>query len=249
MLPRYLLAPTLLFAWQVAPVGIVRDESGSLRVAFGGALGEYEEQSFNCSTGETDRQRVTYRTVGGSAEYRPAESMLRVEAHAGGVSPDGNAGRVSGSVTRGWYATGLVAMEDQRVGYGLGIAYLPAPVFDLNSGPDHNIRPTAYLRVGRTERFHGRIDVNTPDIPGAMPDKTRISVGQGWGSVDRFSWRVSVSETHFPDSVDDWRLGAAIAVPTGRGFVLGAAVSSFDTGKSAGLFAQYRFGRKVRGTP
>lgn len=249
MLPRYLLGPTLLLAWQVAPVGVVRDESGGLKLAFGGALGDYEEQSFNCATGESDQQRVTYRTVGGSVEYGPAESPMRVEAHVGGVSPSENAGMVAGPVTRGWYATGLVAMEQPRVGYGLGIAFLPTPFFDLDSRTDHDVRPAAYLRVGRTERLHGRIDVNTPEIPGAMPDKTRFSVGQGWGSVDRFAWRVSVSETRFPPTEDNYRLGAAVGVPTGLGFMLGASVSSFDTGKSAGLFAQYRFGRKAQGTP
>ncbi|MFN2316305.1 MAG: hypothetical protein ABR551_04340 [Gemmatimonadales bacterium] len=244
MLPRYLLAPTLLFAWQVAPVGIVRDESGGLRVAFGGALGDYEEQSLNCATGETGRQRVTYRTVGGSAEYRSAESPLRVEAHAGGVSPDQNAGKVGGSVTRGWYASGLVAIENQRMGFGLGVTSLPAPSFDINANSARDVHPAAYLRLGRTERFHGRIDVNTPEIPGAMPDLMRVSVGQGWGSVDRFSWQVSASETHFPPTGESGRFGAAISVPIRRGFLVGAAVSRLENGKTAGIFLRHGFGWK-----
>lgn len=242
MLPRHLLAPVLLFAWQVAPVGIVKDESGGLRLALGGALGDYEERSPNCAGEILEEQRVSYRTVGGSAEYRVPKSLVRVEAHVGSISAGEEAGAVSGFAARGWHASGLLNYEERGVGLGFGLASLPVGTPIEAAQTDRELQPAVYLRISRAERVHSRVDVNTPELPGMAPDRTRLSVGQGWGAVDRFSWRLSYSETHFPPTSDERRYGAAMAVPIGRGLMFGGSFSGYDRGTAGGVFVRYRPG-------
>lgn len=85
MLARYWIAPVGLFVLQVAPVGVKLDSTGRYRLAFGAALGSYEETSTDCEGNILERQKFKFHTVGGEAEAYVAPKV-RVAAHAGSMS-------------------------------------------------------------------------------------------------------------------------------------------------------------------
>src|SRR4029077_11470734 len=102
----------------VAPVGVKMDETGRFRLAFGAALGSYQETSTDCDGNVLDRQNFKFHTVGGEAEAYVAPK-IRLTAHAGnmtttpGVSDQGQ--QLAGPF-QGFFGGALLAYEGEKSG-------------------------------------------------------------------------------------------------------------------------------------
>ena len=125
MLARYWIAPLGLFMLQVSPVDIRPDETGRYRIAFGAALGNYEERSIACDGSVIARQQFKLHTVGGEAEAYVAPKV-RVAAHAGSMSTTPDPGQQLAPPYEGFFGGAMVAYEGEKAGGASGSARCPA---------------------------------------------------------------------------------------------------------------------------
>lgn len=242
MLPRYLIGPAVLLLWQAAPVGVVTDEGGRLRLAFGAALGSYEELRLGCAGEEVEVQEVTYESVGGSVEYWPNQ-RVRLEVQAGTMVSDAGEGSVVATPYGGWHGRALVAVEGRRVGVGGSLAVLPWHPFE----EDRTVLPGVYLRVGSRDGLQGRLEFGGMAFPGAPPESYRFALGGGLGRGQQISWQLSAGGSEYPASRDLLEnYSARLGVPVTAVLELGAGASVQDGGFGLGIFGRFRAPPPVR---
>jgi hypothetical protein len=241
MLPRYWLAPAMLFAIQVAPVGVVRESNGRLRIAVGGEFGSYENQFVNCSGETVGRQTVRFRTVGGEAEAW-IKPTVRVMGYGGDMTATGTSGSNLDPAYEGGFGGGLVALEGRKLGIGLGVSVAP----DQDVVGTSRTWAMPYLRFGALDRVHLRLDANGPGTPGGPPERFRLSLARGYGMERRVAWRFGLGVGFFPTESDDvsGNLSGEIGIPLNRYLDLGLGGSyRAPNGGNAGGFGRIHLGR------
>lgn len=244
MLGKYWLAPAALFALQVAPVGARVDSTGRFHLAFGAALGSYEERSVDCEGTVLSKQRFKHRNLGGEVEGWVAPT-IRVAAHAGHMSTTPDAGEQLAEPTVGFYGGALVAQENAKVGFGIGISSQPTGDSESPDGASRQkIVPMGYGRLGTLDGPHLRVEAGGTASPGAPPDIARLGIGYGLGRQRRVGFRFDVGGAAFPHTQSRLSLGAMLRVPLGNSLDLGvAAAFRQPSGGNVGVFGRVGFGK------
>lgn len=244
MLEKYWLAPAALFAVQVAPVAARVDSTGRFHLAFGAAMGSYEERSVDCEGTVLSKQRFKHRTVGGEVEGWVAPTV-RVAAHAGHMSTTPDPGEQLAEPIVGFYGGALVAREGAKEGGGVVIS--TQPIGDSESpdgGSRRKIVPMGYARLGRLDGPHLRVEAGGTASPGAPPDNARLGIGYGLGRQRKVGFRFDVGSAAFPHTESRLSLGAMLRVPLGNSLDLGvAAAFRQPSGGNVGVFGRVGFGK------
>jgi hypothetical protein len=182
----------IIVLWQ-APVGPVPGPDGSIGFLFGGGLDQFVTE-FGCD-GPTQTASQKYRLAAAEADY-DLSRVVRVEAVGGGVrwEPQDVVGWPMPEKSSGVFGQLNVRGDWQRWGLGAGVLVLPDMNHDTNAGYDtrtqgYTAKPSAYLRYGPGESFHGRLDVTPPNVLGAQ---VPARIGVGWNAInrDRVAWFV-----------------------------------------------------------
>jgi len=242
-IPRYALAPAILFALQTAPVAVVPDSNGWYRIAVGAEAGSYLEQRLSCAGEVLDEERVRLRSVGGELEVWLAP-QVRIAGHAGQVwaNPEGG-GRIAPGY-EGFFGGALIAYEGSNLGIGGGIASVPvgSPHYDPSAAV-----PLGYLRLGRLDKLSARVEIGGPAAPGAPPDLLRIGLGSGQGWLRKPSWEVYFGRADFPFQGGGGIVGARAAGPASRAFDVGIAGAwRGPIGGNVGVFGRVHLGKRGR---
>jgi hypothetical protein len=204
-------APALLVLWQAAPVQADLDEMGRFRFALGFSVGGYTREYVNCA-GETQRNfENTYSVIGGNAEAWVTPNV-RVSASGGVLRALADSGALSAS--EGGFGNLLAAREGEMFGIGGGLQLFPPST--VGDGTD--LAPAFYLRLGKRDGVHFRIDGTESAAPGTPP-ATRIGIASGFGRENRprlfgglgFFWPFSQGEENDPTFVT-----AELGWPIGR---------------------------------
>ncbi len=173
---RLWCAPALLLLYQAAPRPFL-DEVGHLRLALGLTRGGYHDERFDCAGNLTSSTPEGYHAEGGQAEAWLGHKF-RLGGALGRLSGSGDSqldphGATFGSV--------ILAYESNKLGLGGGLAYWPER-FGGNGRT-----PALYLRIGRIDKVHFRVDENTSAGPGAPP-AYRVGIGKGYGPGSPTRW-------------------------------------------------------------
>jgi hypothetical protein len=228
MRTRHLAAPFVLLYWQLGPIPQpLTEPDGTVRWSVSGmaAGGQWEDATFDCDGNLTSSEAIKYRDIGGRVDIEEPRSGLRFTAVAG------SARRSSASVPNGMaynqsVATygGMVAWEGRHVGLGGGVLHDPDGV-DL---------PSVYLRLGRRETAHFRMEVEPLS-------ETRMQAGafrSGVGFKDGF---VGVTFSPYLEKFSQIALFGDINVPLARNLDLrlagtaGPGIETAQWGIGAGL--------------
>ncbi|MDX1450647.1 MAG: hypothetical protein R3246_16485 [Acidimicrobiia bacterium] len=141
-----LRTPSLLLSWALAPPMVVQSDTGQVRFAIGGAVGQYEVVTRDCEGRAISSRPVEFDSYGAKVDWLPPRHPFRVSAFGGVSSVAGTEFDADGP-----HGGAVVAFEGRRIGIGVGPVWLPG----------HDIVPSIYLRLGdRPDNF--RIDVFAP---------------------------------------------------------------------------------------
>lgn len=172
-------APAFLLLYQVAPVQAHLDEIGRIRIALGFSRGRYEDQQLECGS-VVGRAPVSRSVIGGQAELWASRSLR--------FSADGGVQRVSSDsawadVGNGAFGSLLLGYEGKHAGIGGGVTTWPARSDD----PSHHVLPSLYLRLGRADKLHFRLDDNASSAPGSPPGY-RLGLASGYAERWQPRW-------------------------------------------------------------
>lgn len=234
-------APALLLLWQTAPVQVGLDEVGKFRVALGWSAGNYEDQRFDCAGNVTDRAPVGWRTVGATAEVWP-DRQLRVSGSLGFI--DASSDSAWAHLHEGWHGGVLLAREGGTFGIGAGLFTIP-----LRNGEPAPVDVAFYLRFGRQDRVHFRMEGPEMSRPGAPPGG-RLGIGYGHGLSQGPRVFVGMGFRPMPDSWNDPPgLVTELGLPLGRLRPIIAAslrANERQTDWEVGMGVEMRLGKGVR---
>jgi len=221
----------LLLIWQVAPVAVERDSTGSVQLTLGFGGGQFEQRSINCAGDVTDSWPVGFRTAGAQVDAWP-NRRFRLSTFGGLYMTESNHRPYGGF---------QLAAEGQKVGLGIGAAHSPFAEFE-------GTVPSGYVRFGNIDRAHFRFDVFpvTP-VLGVTGDVFRTGVGFNQGQVHGTRGFLGVSIGPYADQAYGGGIFAELYQPVGRRLSVGVLGSYrlsedyFDAGLGIGL--RYHFGR------
>lgn len=201
MHPRLWCAPALLLLYQAAPRPFL-DEVGHLRLALGVSRGAYRDEEFDCAGNVTRSSPVRYHAVSGQVEVWPREKfrMAISFGRLGGSSDSANI-----DLRTATFGSILLAYEGRNLGLGAGFASWPD-----NFGSTGSL-PALYLRAGRIDKLHFRVDENASAAPGAPPSY-RLGIGKGYGPGQGSRWFLGLHV--YPFGADDGvSLGGELGIP------------------------------------
>lgn len=183
--------PAFLLVYQVAPVQAHLDEIGRIRIALGFSGGRYDDQQIACDGSVIRSAPVTYSVVGGQAEVWASRS-LRFAAGGGVLLTASDSIRVA--LSKGTFGSLLLAYEGKHVGIGGGVTTWPGStkVYGAGSEPrelveSSRVLPSVYLRLGRANKIHFRIDDNASSAPGSLPGY-RFGIASGYAAEWQPRW-------------------------------------------------------------
>lgn len=238
---RYWLAPTILLLLQSAPVTLTRDPRTGLRLALGGAAGEYEEQGVNCNGDVIARERRRFGTAGAEASGRLSRTT-RMTGHAGYMWTGSEPGSTLAPPFRGFFGGVMAGLDDDKLAMGLGISTAPGGVDTLTGATSQRVLPMGFVRLGALDNIHFRVEVGGPPAPGSPPELGRAGLGFRLGEERRLGFRLDLGVSDFPlgDGENHLQLDALVRWPLGRAFDLGFLGSLRDpAGGNVGFFAQF----------
>ena len=201
MHPRLWCAPALLLLYQAAPRPVL-DEVGHLRLALGITRGGYHDEEFDCAGNVTRSSPVRYHAVSGQAEVWPGEKV-RLALALGRLSGSSDSSDID--LRAATFGSVLLAYEGRNLGLGVGFAAWPD-----NFGSTGNL-PAFYLRAGRIDKLHFRIDENASAAPGAPPSY-RVGFGKGYGPGWGSRWFLGLHAYPFGNS-NGVSVGGELALP------------------------------------
>jgi len=219
-----------LFAWQVAPVAVVPDSTGRVRLSVATGTGEWENASFDCEGRVTDAISVPSRSTGGRLDLHLDDGLSHITVVGGRTWTD------DPLMAQGAYFGGLYAAEVQKAGVALGV------IRRGRASGDTEIRPTFLLRLGDVDRAHLRFDIypasETPTLSGDL----RVGVGFGQGRRRKLSGFVGLGRGPYQEKAEQSVLTADLGVPVGgfldvllRGYLGGRSTDARQWGAGAGL--------------
>jgi hypothetical protein len=246
MLPRYFVGPALLLLWQIAPVSVVQDPAGRLRLSFGATVGAYEERTLDCAGQVTRRQQVKFKAVGGEAEYQISPDW-RLEVQGGSMSSDPQAGTIVVEPYEGAFGKAMVAYDGNVVGAGVGLALHPGNPWN-NPSAGARLLPATFFRLGSRTGFQGVMETGGSAYPGGPPNLVRFGVGYEGGAGRGAAVRLSLAIQDFPmQGRSDPGTNLRVVVPVASGFDLGGGVSTHTGGMSGGVFGRVTIGGRYGG--
>jgi len=198
--PRLWCAPALLLLYQAAPRPFV-DEVGRLRLALGVTRGGYRDEEFDCAGNLTRSSPVRYHSVSGQAEAWLG-AKLRL---AGAVGRFGGSSDSLLDLRTATFGSVILAYEGAKLGLGGGVAHWPERFG--GSGPI----PALYLRIGRVDKMHFRVDENASAAPG-MPPGYRVGIGSGYGPSRETRWFLGLNAYPFGNN-DGVSFGGELGLP------------------------------------
>jgi hypothetical protein len=247
MAMRIWMAPVGLFLLQAAPVGLAQDQDGRYRLAFGAALGGYEERSVNCEGDVIARNKVKFHTVGGEAEVKLSPDV-RLTAHAGTMSATPDPGTQLAFPYEGAYGGAMVAAEGARTGFGAGISFMPrGRTGDFESA--RRAWPMFHLRIGPIEKVHVLLETGGTAAPGLPPDLARVGLGGSFAGNARARYRFDLGVEEFPVLNEDGGGSGhfQVSLPVARSVNLGVVGSVYFRGSPGiGVFGSTSFGGPPR---
>jgi hypothetical protein len=176
--------PLLLLLWQAAPVNVVPDSSGRVRVSLAFGAGAYQSkvEQMSCETGEVTK--VSTKEGGWTTGTAEVEAWPTNTIRANVVTTQIRAGR--GAPDR-FTTAGLVAAEWRHVGVGAGFVH--------GSGADPFTTPLVYFRLADLDKRHFRVEIAVPEPP--VPARTwlRIGTGKNLGRRGGARWMTGVAMT------------------------------------------------------
>jgi len=236
--------PLLLLLYQAAPLGVQQDSLGRYRVSVGYGTGQWEHEQFSCDGELLSSTPVRHHSAGAQIDAWP-NRQLRLTAFAGttrstvGATIATDPDYSSPYIERydGRFGGALMAYEGQKVGVGIGPTRLPGP---------GGTRTAYYIRLGKLDAGHLRIDVMSPNP--ALPSMSwgRIGIGVNNGHLRRVGGFMGVgfgppgyndkvglvAEMHFPivrhftgqlhaltgsgENATQWNLGVGLRYDFGR---------------------------------
>lgn len=209
-----LLAPLALVVADLNPIQVVPDSTGGFRVSLGGSFGQYEGRELGCSNEVLDSWSVPQRAISGEFEARPSSSS-RVSIWVALDGPDLNLTTYGAQLAGEWMYGGV----------GIGVArtlsqeYADYPYDSRYSWwAPYETLPSIYLRAGREDQVHFRVDVAPPSVYGSAAGRARMGLAsnQGWNAGTRFQGGISMSTT--ADGAYMVGVYADAAVPVTRGW-------------------------------
>jgi hypothetical protein len=203
--PRLWCAPALLLLYQAAPRPSL-DEVGHLRLALGVSRGGYRDEEFDCAGNLTRSSPVRYHTVAGQAEMWTGKSF-RVAAALGSMAASSDSTGLD--LRTSAFGSVLAAYEGAKFGIGGGIDFWPT-----NFGGAHNV-PAIYLRAGRADKLHARVDELASAAPGAPPSY-RLGFASGYGGGSGTRWFLGVQLYPFGAN-SGASLGGELGIPIRAG--------------------------------
>jgi hypothetical protein len=194
--------------YQVAPVQPHLDEIGRIRIALGFSGGRYEDQRLGCAGNVIRSAPVSYSVVGGQAEVWASRS-LRVSAGGGVVR--GSSDSAWADAVRGSFGSLLLGYEGQKVGIGGGLTTWPG---DRSDEPSQ-LLPSFYLRVGRADKLHVRLDDNASSAPGS-PAGYRLGLASGYAEGWQPRWFAGFLARAVDQGNFSPALGGELGLPIGK---------------------------------
>jgi hypothetical protein len=224
MYPRYLNAPLLLLLWQVAPVDVVRDDGGRLRVSVAGGAGEYAFQNYDpvpgggCYgfPGRSSRTEARDYESRGVSLIVWAKNTIRILTAAGSVKDD------TGE-RRGAFGAAQAVLEKEKFGVGLGLASF--------GGQERIVEPSASARLGPLDGLSLRADYRQPEAGMGLIGGPRVGIGFNQGTRRRGNFFVGIATTPVPDGAK--RVGGFVELGLPLGFLdrkAGISVRRFMSG-------------------
>jgi len=172
---RHLAAPFILLYWQLGPIPRpVPEPDGTVHWSVSGmaARGQWEDASFDCDGNLSSSQAAAYKDIGGRLDVEMPEG-IRFSAVAGNSQHTSSYYSGSGydySVTT-W--GGMVAWEGSRIGLGAGVV----------RDQDGQNQPSIYLRTGRRDKVHFRMEAEPITETRMMAGVARFGVGFKYGAA------------------------------------------------------------------
>lgn len=210
MRPYHLSALFILLYWQLGPLPQrTVDSAGQVRwsVSAMAGKGQWEDASFDCDGNLVSAVPAKYQDIGVRVDVEsPGTSPVRLTLAAGSSRHTGDFGGtpVTGSATT----------------YGAQLAWEPRPIgigFGVVRDETGELLPSTYLRVGRRDRVHLRLESAPPSETRLMAGVFRAGIGFKNGTVglgfgpyaEKTSQAVVFGDFNLPLSRSvDLRLGA-----------------------------------------
>ena len=167
MRPIHLSAFLILLYWQLGPLPAASvDTTGKVRWAISSmaSAGTWEAASFDCNGDLVDSHAAPYRDIGARVDRMDPRSGLRVSAVGGITHRSDPYSYYGGTAT---FAGIQFALENPRLGLGAGVVsaqYEPA-------------EPSLYLRLGRADHSHFRMEINPLSETRSFASAMRAGVG------------------------------------------------------------------------
>jgi len=224
---RHLAAPFVLLYWQLGPIPQpVTEPDGAVHWSVSGmaAQGQWEDASFDCDGTLTSSEANKFSDIGGRVDVESPQG-IRFTAVAGSARrssvpvPNGTAYEYS-TMTYG----ALVAWEASHIGMGGGIIH----------DPDGLNAPSVYLRIGRRDVAHLRMEVEPMTETRMMAGVVRTGVGFKQGFV-------GLAFSPYLEKFSQTTIFGDVNVPVTRGVdvrlagMAGPGIRTFQWGLGAGL--------------
>ena len=202
--------PLLLLLYQAAPVNVRQDSLGRYRISVGYGTGQWQNERFSCDGQLLSATPVRHHSAGIQVEAWP-DNHVRITGFAGvtrstvgaTVATDPEYSSPYIEQYDGTFGGALLAYEGEKFGIGIGKTRIPGA---SSLGTAH------YLRVGRLDAAHFRLDVTAPDpaLPSVGWGRVGVAsyeghlrhaggfLGIGLGPFEYSSKAAFVGELHFP---------------------------------------------------
>jgi hypothetical protein len=154
----------VIVLWQ-APNPVAVDSTGRIQGILGFGGGQYENVRTSCEGDVLGASPVKFQGAGAQVDAWPTRSV-RTSWFAGAISSDS-------AEWDGAYYGGLVALELQHFGIGLGAV----------GTPSEDDWPAAYLRAGNRDEVHFRFELAPPNPPLGAAGVARLGVGYHLGHL------------------------------------------------------------------
>lgn len=237
--------PLLLLLYQAAPVNAHQDSLGRYRISVGYATGQWENEVFSCDGQLLSATPVRHHSAGMKIDAWP-DNHLRITGFAGvtrstvgatvATDPDYSSPYIE--QYDGTFGGALLAYEGEKIGVGIGKTRIP--------GAAGSLRTAEYLRIGKLDAAHFRLDVTAPDPALPSVGWGRVGVasyeghlrhaggffGIGFGPFEYSSKAAIVGEIHFPiashftarlhglvgpaENSTQWNMGMGLQYDVGR---------------------------------
>lgn len=171
MRPLHVAFLAVFLLWQSAPVPIIeRDSTGRIRLSVAGGAARWEEANFDCEGNFVSSDPAEMQAIGARLDADLSE-QLRVTAAVANVRSE----RVWEGTQSGAMLAAQVAYEGARFGIGAGVT--------TNATPLDGTGPNFYLRIGRADGAHFRLDALEPSETFFAEPPGRIGVAFGRGRI------------------------------------------------------------------